>query len=48
VAEGWGRSSAGHPAWAVCPAPVVVVVALDALHELDYQVAWVHHPAVAE
>ncbi len=48
VAEGWGRSSAGHPAWAVCPAPVVVVVALDALHELDYQVAWVHHPTVAD
>jgi hypothetical protein len=48
VAEGWGRASAGHPAWAVCPAPVVVVVALDALHALDYEVAWVHHPPVAE
>ncbi len=48
VAEGWGRSSAGHPAWAVCPAPVVVVVAHDTLHELDYQVAWVHHPAAVD
>jgi hypothetical protein len=44
VAEGWRPSSAGHPAWAVCPAPVVVVVAIDALHEVEYQVAWVHHP----
>jgi hypothetical protein len=44
VAEGWGRSSAGHPAWAACPASVVVLVAFDALHELDYEVAWVHHP----
>jgi hypothetical protein len=48
VAEGWGRASAGHPAWAVCPAPVVVVVAHDTLHELDYQVAWVHHPRTAD
>jgi hypothetical protein len=44
VAEGWRRSSAGHPAWAMCPAPVVVVTTLDALSESDYQVAWVHHP----
>lgn len=44
VAEGWRPSSARHPAWAACPAPVVVVVAVDALHEVDYQVAWVHHP----
>jgi hypothetical protein len=48
VAEGWHYSSAGHPAWAVCPAPVVVLVALDALHEVEYQVAWVHHPTVTE
>lgn len=48
VAEGWRPSSARHPAWAVCPAPVVVVVAVDALHEIDYQVAWVHHPAVMD
>ena len=48
VAEGWSRSGAGHPAWAVCPAPVVVLVAFDALHEVDYQVAWVHHPALAD
>lgn len=45
VAERWSPSSARHPAWPVCPAPVVVVVALDALHEIDYRVAWVHHPA---
>ena len=48
VAEGWHPSSAGHPAWAVCPAPVVVIVALDALHEVDYQVAWVHHPTMTD
>ncbi len=48
VAEGWGRSSARHPAWAVCPAPVVVVVTLDALSEPDYQVAWVHYPTAAD
>ena len=46
VAEGWARASTSHPAWAVCPAPVVVLVALDTLHELDYQVAWVHHPVM--
>jgi hypothetical protein len=44
VAEGWKPTSAHHPAWSVCPAPVVVVVAVDALHEIDYQVAWVHQP----
>ncbi len=48
VAEGWSRSSALHPAWAACPAPVVVVVAIDALHEVDYRVAWVHHPATTD
>jgi hypothetical protein len=48
VAEGWRRSNAGHPAWAVCPAPVVVVTTLDALSETDYQVAWVHHPMDAD
>jgi hypothetical protein len=48
VAEGWKRSSARHPAWAVCPAPVVVVVTLDALSEPDYQVAWVHYPTVPD
>lgn len=48
VAEAWHPSSAGHPAWTVCPAPVVVLVALDALHEVDYRVAWVHHPTVIE
>ncbi len=48
VAEGWHPSSARHPAWAVCPAPVVVIVALDALHEVDYRVAWVHHPTVTD
>jgi hypothetical protein len=48
VAEGWHPASAGHPAWTVCPAPVVVMVALDALHEVEYRVAWVHHPAVIE
>lgn len=48
VAEGWRRSSASHPAWAVCPAPVVVVVTLDALSEPDYQIAWVHHPTVPD
>ena len=31
VAEGWNPDSAGHPAWTVCPAPVVVVVAIDAI-----------------
>lgn len=44
VAEGWSPASARHPAWVACPAPVVVVVALDGLHEVDYRVAWVHHP----
>ena len=44
----WKQSSAGHPAWAVCPAPVVVVVALGASPEPDYRVAWVHHPTVAD
>lgn len=48
VAEGWRSSGAQHPAWAVCPAPVVVIVADDALHEVDYRVAWVHHPAAAD
>jgi hypothetical protein len=47
VAEGWHPPSARHPAWAGCPAPVVVVVALDALHEVDYRVAWVHLPTIA-
>ncbi len=45
VAEGWRSASAQHPAWAVCPAPVVVIVALDAMHAVDYRVAWVHHPS---
>lgn len=44
VAERWSAASARHPAWAGCPAPVVVVRALDALHEVEYQVAWVHRP----
>jgi len=44
VAERWKPSSARHPAWAACPAPVVVVVAVDAMHEVDYRPAWVHHP----
>ena len=44
VAEGWRRSSARHPAWAVCPAPVVVVVTHDAPSDSDFQVVWVHHP----
>jgi hypothetical protein len=48
VAEGWRSSSARHPAWAVCPAPVVVVTTLDALSEPDYHVAWVHHPTVPD
>ena len=48
VAEGWRPSRARHPAWAVCPAPVVVVVALDALHQVHYEVAWVHHPATSD
>jgi hypothetical protein len=48
VAEGWRRSSAVHPAWAVCPAPVVVLVTLDALSEPDYQVAFVHYPTVPD
>jgi hypothetical protein len=48
VAEDWHPSSAGHPAWTACPAPVVVTVALDALHEVDYRVAWVHHPSVTD
>lgn len=48
VAEGWSAARARHPAWAVCPAPVVVIVALDALHAVDYQVAWVHHPPTTD
>ena len=44
VAEAWRRSSARHPAWVGCSAPVVVVVTRDALSEPDYQIAWVHHP----
>jgi hypothetical protein len=48
VAEGWRRSNAGHPAWAECPAPVVVVVTHDALSESDYQIAWVHYPTVPD
>jgi len=48
VAEGWHPDRAGHPAWTVCPAPVVVIVALDALHEVDYRVAWVHHPMATD
>ena len=48
VAERWDPSSARHPAWTVCPAPVVVVVAVDALHEVDYRPAWVHHPTATE
>ena len=48
VAERWNPSTARHPAWAACPAPVVVVVAVDALHDVDYRVAWVHHPAAAD
>jgi hypothetical protein len=48
VAEGWRRSSAQHPAWAACPAPVVVVVTLDALSAPDYQIAWVHSPMVED
>jgi hypothetical protein len=48
VAEGWRPSSTRHPAWAVCPAPVVVIVADDALHEVHYRVAWVHHPTVTD
>ena len=48
VAEGWEPSSARHPAWTVCPAPVAVVVAIDALHEVEYQVAWVHHPTTTD
>jgi hypothetical protein len=48
VAEGWRRSNAGHPAWAECPAPVVVVVTHDALSGSDYQIAWVHYPTVPD
>jgi hypothetical protein len=48
VAEGWRPSSARHPAWAECPAPVVVVVTRDALSEPDYQIAWVHYPTVPD
>ncbi len=48
VAEGWQRSSARHPAWAVCTAPVAVVVARDASPEPDYHVAWVHRPMGAD
>jgi hypothetical protein len=48
VAERWTRVGIRHPAWAVCPAPVVVVEALDALHETEYRVVWVHHPWAPE
>lgn len=48
VAEGWKPSDARHPAWAVCPAPVVVVATLDARSEPDFQVVWVHHPTVSD
>jgi hypothetical protein len=48
VAEGWRRASAHHPAWVACPAPVVVVVTIDAWSEPDYQIAWVHHPTVPD
>jgi hypothetical protein len=48
VTEGWRASSARHPAWAECPVPVAVVVAIDALHEVDYQVVWVHQPMVTD
>jgi hypothetical protein len=48
VAEGWDAASARHPAWPACPAPAVVVLALDALHEVSYEVAWVHHPAATD
>ena len=48
VAERWNPSSARHPAWTSCPAPVVVLVAVDALHEVDYRPAWVHHPTATE
>jgi hypothetical protein len=48
VTEGWDRSWARHPAWAECPAPVVVLVARDTLHRIDYEVAWVHHPPVVD
>jgi hypothetical protein len=44
VAERWRRESAGHPAWAHCPEPVVVLLAHDTLHEVHYEVAWVHRP----
>ena len=46
VAERWDPSSVRHPAWTACPAPVVVVVAVDALHEVDYQAVWVHQPTI--
>jgi hypothetical protein len=45
VAEAWAPALARHPAWAVCPEPVVVVLALDGLHSVDYRAAWTHHPA---
>ena len=48
VAERWDPSSARHPAWTECPAPVVVVVAVDALHQVDYRAVWVHHPTDSE
>lgn len=48
VAEGWARSNVSHPAWAECPAPVVVAVAHDTLHGVDYKVAWVHHPTILD
>jgi hypothetical protein len=44
VAEAWTPTAAQHPAWPVCPEPVVVVLALDGLHEVDYRVAWLHCP----
>jgi hypothetical protein len=43
VAEAWNPAVARHPAWAVCPEPVVVVLALDGLHQIEHRVAWVHH-----
>jgi hypothetical protein len=45
VAEGWSHVIARHPAWPACPAPVVVVLAVDGLHEIEYRPVWVHHPA---
>ena len=48
VTEGWRAADTRHPAWAACPAPVVVLVALDTMHEVTYEVAWVHHPTAAD